>query len=200
MNKLVKRILDTESKNKLYLAITGGGTSAISELLRYGSASKIFMGAIIPYSQEELEFLIGSYSKAVSLPVAKQLAKVGYTRSFSDNLEYACIGIGATCSLAKAEKERADREHKICLAVSRFTKDKVETDFAAEIVLTKKRTREEEEELVSNAILSLADCYLNLTKLHPITHGYKNIGFEDDEINSAKLQLFESEINDKKSD
>lgn len=189
-----------KSKNKLYICVTGGGSGAISQLLEDGGASEVFMGAQIPYCEEELSFLIGSYSKAVSLPVAKQLSKVGYTRSFSDELEEKCIGIGATCSLSKAGVERKGREHKVCIAVSEFSKSKTLTLFSAEIILKKDRTRKEEEDLVSDLILRLINFYLNPCKSHPLVHECKEIGLTDEEMSLGKQYHQERIEDDEKSD
>lgn len=198
MNKIIENI--KKSKSKLYIALSGGGSESISLLLRDGGASSIFVGAQIPYCEDELRFLIGSYTKAVSLPVAKQLSKVGYTRSFSDELEVKCIGIGLTCSLAKAEKERVGREHKVCVAVSDFDKNGTHTLFSAEIIFIKERTRREEEEIVSSLILMLADHYMNSTKTHPLITGYELYGLTSEEVGNSKMFFSERIKNDEESD
>lgn len=166
--KIIDEILT--SKRKLFLAITGGGTAAIPLLLQNGGASDVFLGAIVPYCHKELMDVVGSTDKTVSERVALLLSGTAYNRAIADDFTEGpgkeCVGIGATSSLVKNTKEREGREHKVYLAVSiieTIGKSKQET---VEVTLKANRTRKEEEDVVSNLILLLADMNLCLRKAH----------------------------------
>lgn len=159
-----------QSKRKLFLAITGGGSGAITKLLENGGASDMFLGAIIPYCHRELTDIVGSTDKAVSSRVALLLSTAAYNRAIIDEFTAGpgreCVGIGATCSLAKTGKEREGREHKVFIAVTIMTSDSKEKRECVEVTLKTKRTRKEEEDVVSNLILLIADMNLCLRKAH----------------------------------
>lgn len=176
-----------KSKNKLFLAITGGGTQAISNILKGGGASSVFVGAIVPYHQEMLRDVVGSFDKAVSIKIAR-----GLSASFPEvELEkgQSLISIGCTSSLAKAEPEREGRVHHVCLSVKHCIMDKSGYLKATQVEsmsvqLKGSRNREEEEKLVSRLIEAYACCYMNLTKWHPITYPviFKWIGLTQDDV------------------
>ncbi len=184
MNQLIDAIKN--SKNKLYIAMTGGGSACLPTLLEEGGASASFLGATIPYSEHELGSLIGSYSKATSVSTAISMADVVCWRSEVDAKDYHIVGIGMTCSLKKSGDERADREHKICLAVKIITDHETKVAFRAEIVLNKGRTRKQEEDLTGNLILAVADQYMNGNSTHFLKNKQimKWIGLTDkDQVN-----------------
>jgi hypothetical protein len=177
--KQIEEIL--KSKRKLYVAITGGGTGVLPLLLENGGASSIFFGATIPYCHDELENLIGPTNKAVSRKVALLLSTLVYNKSVIDTLEEGeeCVGIGVTCSLAKAGVEREGREHNVCIAVSILTPEtRVNKDYI-EISLGEKRTRKQEEDLVSELILNAIDMNMCLRKANPFQLGLKAMGLTD---------------------
>ena len=113
---IVKGII--ESRNKGILAITGGGTGAIFELVKRGGASSFLVGAHVPYAPEEWKEYVGAIPEKYTAPLAaRQLAMASYVRTrklVGDNIP--CIGLGASCALAKAGPERKDREHRIAIA------------------------------------------------------------------------------------
>jgi nicotinic acid mononucleotide adenylyltransferase len=105
---------------QLVMAITGGGTEVIGELLRYGGGSKTLSEAVVPYSQPSFDsFVKGKPDKYCSITAARDLAMASFQRAIFLNPNSPLdklIGLGATSSLTK-ESERAGREHKIHIAV-----------------------------------------------------------------------------------
>ncbi len=107
----IQEIHDTETL--AVLAVTGGGSEAISELLRHGNGSKTLLEAVVPYDQGAFErFLGGKPDKFCSELAARQLAMAAYQRARSLAPEKPVIGVGASCSLAK-DNERVGREHHV---------------------------------------------------------------------------------------
>lgn len=179
-----------KSKSKLYLAITGGGTEAISHLCKGGGASSVFLGATVPYSETELAWVIGSYDKAVSQKVADKLCKETPTYTTVESLRkedgfYSLYCIGCTSSLTKGEKQREGRENVAFISIKLYTNvpEQEKVIFRGKIVFNTKNTRETQEANLAAAILDLADCYMNLRKAHPWTNpdsikAYKKLGME----------------------
>ena len=105
-----------QSSRRIYFTITGGGTHALAKLLMSGGASNVFVGANIPYSELELDRILGVFNrKAVSVETAQNLAL--YSKWKSQD-----IGVGVTCKLMK-NNEREGREHLVYMCIS----DKVRT-------------------------------------------------------------------------
>lgn len=169
------------SNRKLFISLTGGGSSCLQMLTENGGSSNMFLGAVIPYNDDELSFYIGSHGKSVSREVALRLSTVGYNRPIADTLVdgVECVGIGSTASLVKAGTEREGREHKAFIAVAVFNKDGITKRECVEITLNEKRTRKQEEDIIAEAILALANVHLCLRKAHPFHPKTlsKNIGF-----------------------
>jgi len=169
--KSIEEIL--KSNRKLYIAITGGGTSVIPTLLENGGASEIFLGAIVPYHPDELKDVIGSFDKAVSKKTAMLLSLTAFNKRISDILvdNVECVGIGVTASLAKNGAERAGREHKACIGVSIIKFDKSTKREYLEIIFGEKRTRKEEEDILAELILAMVDMNMCLRKAHHFNNG-----------------------------
>lgn len=142
---LVQKI---HAKNiKFVIAIAGGGSEVIGELLRHGQGSNTVLEAIVPYSQRSFEeFLGGAPDKFVSEDSAAQLAMAAFQRAKVLQDSTDVVGIGCTCALAK-ENERAGREHRVWVA--RQTLNHCYT-FGFNV----NSERETEETLVADAILS----------------------------------------------
>ena len=114
-----------ETPHKAVLAVTGGGSEVIGELLRHGSGSNTILDAQVPYNQAAFDdFVKGKPDKYCSPGAARDLAMAAYNRAvkLAGNNENI-IGIGCTCSLMK-DGERAGREHHAYIAVQ--TKDSTE--------------------------------------------------------------------------
>lgn len=145
-----------ESPFKIVMAITGGGSGAIHELLRHGGGSYTLLEVIIPYNQSSFRrYVNGAPDKYCSQEAARDLAMASFLRAIDlarDNL-HNLIGVGVTCSLQKPAGERPDREHKAYIAFQCFNHTAtIEIDIKTEIGGNK--TREEEEDFVSGLIIS----------------------------------------------
>lgn len=163
MNPYVEEILKTDKK--IVIALTGGGSVALSELLKYGGASNNLLAAHIPYSSQMFNRYVGhtfdSDFKYCSLEAANELAKRAWldVSSWTDYPIESLLGVGASCSLAKNGPERAEREHRAYICI--WDKDHV---WDYEIVLNRefsypdyiyKSRREYQEGLVGMVILKL---------------------------------------------
>lgn len=104
---------------KAVLAITGGGSEAIGELLRHGQGSNTLLEAVVPYDQKAFDsFVRGTPDKYCSPGAARDLAMAAYQRGLrllGEN-STAVVGVGATSSLVK-ENERQGRQHNAYISV-----------------------------------------------------------------------------------
>lgn len=138
---------------RIAATITGGGTSAVGEMLRYGGSSGSVLYAYVPYSPIFTEQYLGrSPDKLCSAETARMLAMKAYHdivqfHGYEDGDVYP-IGIGATSALGKITKEREGREHKVYVAVQNRERTITYTLF-----LTEPRSREEEEKVNELLIL-----------------------------------------------
>ena len=148
---LAKEIINNKTQCKLSMILTGGGTLAISELLKHGGASNVLEMAAVPYGQESLQELLGfKPTKSVSSDVA-----YGLIADFSKGLVVSC-----TASLRKSGEERAGRIHEAYIGYN----NGVVIDIY-HVLFGANRTREQEEELLAVIILAGIDQYLNLRKM-----------------------------------
>src|SRR5580698_635841 len=80
---LVRRI--QSSGRALVLALTGGGSQAIAELLTVPGASRCVLEALVPYSELALaRFLGGHPDHFCSPPAARAMAMAAYLRALDD--------------------------------------------------------------------------------------------------------------------
>lgn len=156
-----------ESPYRVVLAITGGGSEVVGELLRHGNGSATVLDAVIPYSTNAMDRFLGRKpDKYCSEKTARAMAMVAYQRALelskdSDGLVYPnVIGIGATCKL-KATNERKGRKHEIYVAIQTFRKTGVNT-----LELTLDRTRQEEEKIVASLIFNVLARYCDVTEIN----------------------------------
>lgn len=149
MKEIINKI--HQNKEKVVIAVTGGGAGAINELLRYGGGSSTLLEAIVPYNQLSFDsFVKGTPDKYCSEQAARDLAMASYQKAIrlENNLEN--IGIGATCSLRK-DNERIGRTNIAYIALQTFQETKTYT-----LDLTNSNlNRVEQEELVSNLIIEI---------------------------------------------
>ena len=164
---------------RLVLAITGGGSRAIGALLEVPGASRTVLEAIVPYSEGSLVRLLGgSPDQACSPPTARAMAMAAYCRACDyqpppgvaaganecgitngcgvvspggnagmSNIPLA--GISATASLASDRPKRGP--HRVYLAAQTAA-----ATLTWSLELAKgRRSRAEEEQLVSRLVLNL---------------------------------------------
>jgi nicotinic acid mononucleotide adenylyltransferase/nicotinamide mononucleotide (NMN) deamidase PncC len=106
------------------MAVTGGGTSAISNFLDFGGASATVIEAIIPYSQDSLDDFLGfSPETYVSEKTARMMAGKAFVRCKNYNKGTSiAVGIGATAKLMKHEGERHGRDNEIFVSIQEDNK------------------------------------------------------------------------------
>jgi len=171
MNQYVEEIL--KSDLKFVMSMTGGGSIALSELLRCGGASNNLLAAYMPYSKEAFDsfvinqpiwmrpnYPIDKNFKYSSSEASKLLASGSYNKACEYTISsiFDIAGVGVACSLAKNGVERIDREHRAYITIQTskvintisviFNKTNCKNH-----VLDNSRLRPFEEEILSELIL-----------------------------------------------
>ena len=137
------------SGRKAVLAITGGGSGAIAELLRVPGGSRLLLEALVPYDARALtEFLGFEPPQASSVETAVAMAQRSRERAAKLAPTGALLlGLGATAGLVTDRPRQG--EHRCHIAVASTAGTEV-----ASIVLAKgRRDRAGEEDLVARAIV-----------------------------------------------
>jgi len=135
---------------KLFLTITGGGTEAIGKILRNGGASSYFAGAYVPYSTKCVDDFLGfKPEKYNSQLTSRQLAMAGMQKMLDLGYDFnECVSLACCASLRSSNVERVGREHSF-----HITYLEREVICSTSFKLLENRSRQEEEELVSEVIL-----------------------------------------------
>jgi len=137
------------SGRKAALAITGGGSGAIGELLRVPGGSRLLIEAQVPYDAQALATLLGfAPEQACSSDTAIAMARSIRTRAA--RLVPAgtdVVGLGATAALVSDRPRRG--EHRIHIAFA----DAVRIAHCTCVLAKGRRDRAAEEDLVSRAIV-----------------------------------------------
>ena len=153
--KLIQKI--HESKYRITFVSSGGGTNAISSLLKVPGASNTVLESYIPYSKKSMDlFLNRKPDHYCSLNTSLSMAANAYKKCMQIDPEYKkkyLIGISVTASLATTYTKIGDHKFYISVQTESFTK-------SIECLLLKgSRSREEEEQLITEYVLSLvAEC------------------------------------------
>ena len=115
--KLIQKI--HESKYKITFVSSGGGTDAISALLRVPGASKSVLEAYVPYAKESLDYyLLKKPDKYCSEDTTLSIAAKAFSAAKKiDPKEHPSkiLGIGITASLATDYIKKG--EHKFFIAI-----------------------------------------------------------------------------------
>ncbi len=138
------------------LAVTGGGSGAISQLLEVPGASRTVLEAIVPYASTSLAEWLGSASdQSCSGSTARAMAMASWMRARElapDANPHNLIGVGATASLASDRPKRG--EHRMHVATQTAT----QTTVSSLTLKKDQRSRSAEESLTSQLVLlSLAE-------------------------------------------
>jgi nicotinamide mononucleotide (NMN) deamidase PncC len=146
---LIRRI--HAAPGQMALAITGGGSQAIGQLLSVPGGSRTVLEAIVPYSAQSLEEFLHTRPESFCSPrTARIMAMAAFQRARHLQLEEAAkpqaIGIGCTASLASDRPKRGP--HRIHVAFQ--ASDRTVTHS---LELTKDRRTRSEEELVAADLL-----------------------------------------------
>ena len=153
--KLIQKI--HESKYRITFVSSGGGTNAISSLLKVPGASNTVLESYIPYSKKSMDlFLNRKPDHYCSLNTSLSMAANAYKKCMQIDPEYKkkyLIGISVTASLATTYTKIGDHKFYLSVQTESFTK-------SIECLLIKgSRSREEEEQLITEYVLSLvAEC------------------------------------------
>jgi nicotinic acid mononucleotide adenylyltransferase len=137
------------SGRKAVLAITGGGSAAIGELLRVPGGSRLLIEAQIPYDAQALAtFLCFAPAQACSSDTAIAMARTARARAArlvpagSD-----LVGVGATAALVSDRPRRGEHRFHIAFA------NAAGISHCTCIIAKARRDRAAEEDLVSRAIV-----------------------------------------------
>jgi nicotinic acid mononucleotide adenylyltransferase len=137
------------SGRKAALAITGGGSGAIGELLRVPGGSRLLIEAQVPYDMQALATFLGfAPEQASSADTAIAMAQSARARA--GRLMPAgtdVIGLGATAALVSDRPRRG--EHRFHIACA----DSAGVTRCTGVLAKGRRDRAAEEDLVSRAIV-----------------------------------------------
>ena len=141
------------SGRKAALAITGGGSGAVGELLRVPGGSRLLIEAQVPYDERALATFLGfAPAQACSSDIAIAMARTARARAArlvaagSD-----LVGLGATAALVSDRPRKGEHRFHIAFANSAGPNS---TGAHCTCVLAKgRRDRAAEEDLVSRAIV-----------------------------------------------
>ena len=141
-----------KSQIKFVIVSSGGGSEAISALLKVPGASNSVLEAHIPYARESSDYYLlrkpDSYcSQDTSLRIAAKAysaAKKIAPKINHDDL----FGVGITASLSTKKKKRGNHRFHIALHTRKFSR------FLSVNLKKGLRTRSEEEDLLSSFIVS----------------------------------------------
>ncbi|MCH2114577.1 MAG: hypothetical protein MK171_06675 [Pirellulales bacterium] len=139
------------SGHPLVVAVTGGGSKAISQLLEVPGASQSVLEAVVPYSGVALaNWLGGAPDQSASGATARAMAMASWMRArclSGDADVQALIGLAATASLAGNRAKRG--QHRIHVAAQTAT-----STSSASLVLNKgQRLRKKEEWIAAGLLL-----------------------------------------------
>ena len=137
------------SGRKAALAITGGGSGAIGELLRVPGGSRLLIEAQVPYDASALATFLGfAPAQACSAETAISMARS--VRAHTARLVAAgtdLVGIGATAALVSDRPRKG--EHRFHIA----SVNSAGTAHCTGVMAKGRRDRAAEEDLVSRAII-----------------------------------------------
>jgi len=137
------------SGRQAVLAITGGGTGAIAELLRVPGGSRLLLEALVPYDARALTAFLGfEPEQACSVETAVAMAQRACERAAKVAPTAArLVGLGATAGLVTDRPRQG--EHRFHIAVS----TEAGTDHCSIVLAKGRRDRPGEEDLVTRAIV-----------------------------------------------
>lgn len=137
------------SGRKAALAITGGGSGAISELLRVPGGSRLLIEAQVPYDMQALATFLG-FPPAQASSADTAIAMACAARAHAARLlpaDTSLIGLGATAALVSDRPRRGEHRFHIATAAA----DRV--THCTGVLAKGRRDRAAEEDLVSRAIV-----------------------------------------------
>ncbi len=134
---------------RFVLAVTGGGSGAISTLLTEPGASRTVLAAAVPYAAEALtEWLGGRPDEFCSPRTGRAMAMAAYFKAVHYDPNSATCGVACTASLASDRPKRGSHRAHVGWQTASTT-----ADYHLEL-RKGRRTREEEESLVAALVLN----------------------------------------------
>ena len=137
------------SGRKAALAITGGGSGAIGELLRVPGGSRLLIEAQVPYDEQALATFLG-FAPAQASSADTAIAMARSARARAVKLVPAgtdLVGLGATAALVSDRPRRGEHRFHIAFANS------AGIAHCTGVMAKGRRDRAAEEDLVSRAII-----------------------------------------------
>ena len=147
MEQLIRQI--HASPTRLVLALAGGGSRAVCELLDVPGASRTVLEAVVPYCEEALiRWLGGRPDQSCSNATARAMAMAGWLRARAyDPCSSPLAGIACTASLASDRPKRGPHRIHVAIQTVSFTATR-------SVELCKgHRSRRAEEELAARVVL-----------------------------------------------
>jgi nicotinamide mononucleotide (NMN) deamidase PncC len=137
------------SGRQVVLAITGGGSGAIVELLRVPGGSRLVLEAVVPYDPGALAAFLGvEPAQACSVETATAMARRARERAARFASPGArLLGLGATASLASDRPKKGDHRCHIAVASGDAT------SVHSAVLAKGRRDRATEEDVVARAIV-----------------------------------------------
>jgi len=137
------------SGRQAVLAITGGGSGAIAELLRVPGGSRLLLEALVPYDARALAAFLGfEPEQACSAETAVAMAQRARERAGKLAPTGAqLIGLGATAGLVTDRPRQGEHRFHIAVATG------AGTDHCSIVLAKGRRDRPAEEDLVARAIV-----------------------------------------------
>jgi len=138
---------------RLTFVSSGGGTNAISELLKVPGASNTVLESYIPYSKESMDtFLNKTPDHYCSLETCLSMAANAFKKSKEIDQRTKTrylLGIAITANLATTYEKKGEHKFFIVIQAYNYTK------YLECYLIKGNRTRKQEEELITNCALSL---------------------------------------------
>ena len=137
------------SGRKAALAITGGGSGAIGELLRVPGGSRLLIEAQVPYDEQALATFLG-FAPAQASSADTAIAMARSARARATRLVPAgtdLVGLGATAALVSDRPRRGEHRFHIACANAGGVA------YCSGVMAKGRRDRAAEEDLVSHAIV-----------------------------------------------
>jgi len=137
------------SGRKATLAITGGGSGAIGELLRVPGGSRLLIEAQVPYDTQALAMFLGfTPAQASSADTALAMARCARARAARlMPVDTDLVGLGATAALVSDRPRRGEHRFHIAFVNS------AGIEHCTGVLAKGRRDRATEEDLVSRAIV-----------------------------------------------
>ena len=167
---------------RMVLAISGGGSRAIAELLAVPGASRTVLEAVVPYSAAALvELLHARPESYCSVATARAMAMASFQRALrlAPSEPTTLAGIGATASLASDRPKRGPHRVHVALQTPRVT-------HCWSLTLVKgRRCRAAEERICAALILRAAARAAEIGARVPLETGTDELVVEAEQIAPA---------------